>query len=208
MAILPWNLRLDPTHLDVFSIAEEDKIPIRITLPNGEVQTKMITQRENAWNLWRDTLKKKNDWQEFLRVYPHSHELKDLVEKPKFDNEEMNIFYKKNINEINNDISELPNGSIHKEINKNKINKHLAERNLGKKIKGQEWNTLSNQERNKRISEVEILKNPTRYQKEINDLLKSYETAHHKQTYFNTEIQKRASQPGFEFLKYGQSKYF
>ena len=95
MAILPWNLRLDPTHLDVFSIAEEDKIPIRITLPNGEVQTKMITQRENAWNLWRETLNKKNDWQDFLRVYPHAKELKDMVEKPKFDNEEMNIFYKK-----------------------------------------------------------------------------------------------------------------
>ena len=62
---------------------------------------------------------------------------------------------------------------------------------------------LSNEDRNNRISEVEIIDNPTKYQKRINDLIKEYENAHHKQTNFNAELQKRASQPGFEFLNYG-----
>ena len=51
----------------------------------------------------------------------------------------------------------------------------------------------------KNKSEVKIIDNPTKYQKIINDLIKEYENAHHKRTNFNNELQKRATQPGFEF---------
>ena len=88
---------------------------------------------------------------------------------------------------------------------------HLAESNLGKNIKGKEWDTLSKlyrsnriSDRGNRISEVEIIDNPvSKYQKQINDLIKEYQDVHHNETNFNNELQKRAAQPGFEFLNYG-----
>ena len=66
-------------------------------------------------------------------------------------------FLKHLINERNLYIPELP--GINKEISKNKINKHFAERNLGKKIKGIEWDMLSKQDRKNKISAVVLLKN-------------------------------------------------
>ena len=89
-----------------------------------------------------------------------------------------------------------------KEIKKDKINKHLVEWNLGKNTKGKEWDTLSKLDSGNKIGEVEIINNPTKYQKRINDLIRDYENAHHKQTNFNNELQKRATQPGFEFFKF------
>ena len=58
MAILPWNLRLDPTPLDSYSMADEDKLLYQpyLPYPPWSVRTKMITQRENAFNTWMDTL--------------------------------------------------------------------------------------------------------------------------------------------------------
>ena len=47
----------------------------------------------------------------------------------------------RNIQDRKNDIPYVFTG-INREINKNKINMHLAERNLGKNIKGEEWDTL------------------------------------------------------------------
>ena len=74
------------------------------------------------------------------------------------------------------------------ERKKNKINKHIAERNLGKKIKGKEWNTLSKEDRKMKISELEKISNPTKRQKQINDLINDYQTAHIKQSNFNNEF--------------------
>ena len=66
---------------------------------------------------------------------------------------------------------------------------HLAERNLGKNIKGEEWDTLSKLDHSKRISELEIIDNPvSEDQKRINDFIKEYENAHHIQTNFNAEF--------------------
>ena len=80
---------------------------------------------------------------------------------------------------------------------------HLAERNLGKNIKGEEWDTLSKLYRSNRISNVEIIDNPVSdNQKRIDNLINEYENAHHKETNFNAELQKRTSEPEFEFLNY------
>ena len=55
-------------------------------------------------------------------------------------------------------------------------------------------------DRSNKISEVEIIDNSvSKYQKIINDLIRIYENADHKQTNFYNELRKRASQPGFEF---------
>ena len=76
------------------------------------------------------------------------------------------------------------------------------QRNLGRNLKGKEWDTLPKLDRDNRISEVEIIDNPvSKYQKQINDLIKEYEYVHHEETYFNNELQKRASQ--LEFFNYG-----
>ena len=90
-----------------------------------------------------------------------------------------------------NDIPDVFTG-INREINKNEINKHLAERNLSKSIKGKELNTLSKLDRINRISEVEIIDNPvSENQKRTYNLIKEYENTHNKQTNFNIIIQKR-----------------
>ena len=54
-------------------------------------------------------------------------------------------FLERMVNERSYEMPELL--AINKEINKNKINKHLVERNLGKNIKGKEWDTLSKLDR-------------------------------------------------------------
>ena len=88
----------------------------------------------------------------------------------------------RNIQDRKKDIPDVFTG-INREINKNKINMHLAERNLGKNIKGEEWDTLSKLDRSNRISEVEIIDNTvSENQKRINNLIKEYENAHHKLT--------------------------
>ena len=77
------------------------------------------------------------------------------------------------------------------------------QRNLGRNLKGKEWDTLPKLDRDNRISEVEIIDNPvSKYQKQINDLIKEYEDVHHVESSFNNELQKRASQLGFEFFNY------
>ena len=48
---------------------------------------------------------------------------------------------------------------------------------------------LSKLDRGNKISEVEIINMQTKYQKRINDIIKEYENAHHKQTNFNNELQ-------------------
>ena len=57
------NLRLDPTSLTV--IAEEDKLPF-IRNMNEIFEQRKITQREYAFNKWRDTFDKINDCEEML----------------------------------------------------------------------------------------------------------------------------------------------
>ena len=74
-----------------------------------------------------------------------------------------------------------------KKLTKKKINKHIVERNLGRNFKGKEWNTLSKLDRGKRISEVEIDNPVSKYQKQINNLIKEYEDAHHNETNFNND---------------------
>ena len=71
-------------------------------------------------------------------------------------------------------------------------------------LKRKEWNTLSKLDRGNRIIEVEIIDNPvSKYQKKINYLIKEYEDLHNNETNFDNELQKRAAQPGFEFLNCG-----
>ena len=66
------RLRLDPTPLAAFSIADEDKVPapIRNIRDLYEVlfEQKKITQRADAFNKWRDTFDKINDWEEMMLV--------------------------------------------------------------------------------------------------------------------------------------------
>ena len=206
------RLRLDPTPLAAFSIADEDKVPapIRNIRDLYEVlfEQKKITQRADAFNKWRDTFDKINDWEEMMLVEHENSNpvLKNtamsMIRKRNYDNDQINRFYMRNINDRRN-IPDVFTG-INSEINKNKINMHLAERNLGRNLMEKEWDTLSKLDRDNRISEVEIIDNPvSENQKRNNNLIKQYENAHHKQTNFNTELQKRASQPGFEFLNYG-----
>ena len=59
------------------------------------------------------------------------------------------------VDERNYDMPELL--AITKEINKNKITKHIVERNFGRNLKEKEWNTLSKHDCGNRISEVEII---------------------------------------------------
>ena len=206
------RLRLDPTPLAAFSIADEDKVPapIRNIRDLYEVlfEQKKITQRADAFNKWRDTFDKINDWEEMMLVEHENSNpvLKNtamsMIRKRNYDNDQINRFYMRNINDRRN-IPDVFTG-IKSEINKNKINMHLAERNLGRNLMEKEWDTLSKLDRDNRISEVEIIDNPvSENQKRNNNLIKQYENAHHKQSNFNTELQKRTSQPGFEFLNYG-----
>ena len=134
-----------------------------------------------------------NDWKEYINK--NRKKLKNLEKNPVATDNFLNHL----VNERNSYIPDLP--GINKVISKNKINKHLAERNLGKKIKGIEWDMLSKQDRKNKISELELLANPTKKQQLINDLIKEYETAHHKQTNFMNKLRKQVSQPGFEFLR-------
>ena len=80
MPILPWNLRLDPTPLDSYSMADQDK-ELYSYLSNHpwNIQLKLITLRENALNTWMDTFDKINDWNEFIKNKPteYSQYLKD-----------------------------------------------------------------------------------------------------------------------------------
>ena len=54
MAILPWNLRLDPVSLDSYSIADEDNALAYYPYPSS-IQQRLITQRADAFNKWNDT---------------------------------------------------------------------------------------------------------------------------------------------------------
>ena len=63
------------------------------------------------------------------------------------------------VNERSYDMPELL--AINKEITKNTINKHIVQRNLGRNFKGKEWDTLPILDRDNKISEVEIINNPT-----------------------------------------------
>ena len=93
MSILPWNLRIDPTPLDSYCMADDDKVLYSLYLyPPWSILTKLITQRENAFNKWRDTFDKINDWNEFIETKPteYSQYLKDLVPKHKYDNDQIN----------------------------------------------------------------------------------------------------------------------
>ena len=206
------RLRLDPTPLAAFSIADEDKVPapIRNIRDLYEVlfEQKKITQRADAFNKWRDTFDKINDWEEMMLVeHENSNPVlkktaMSMIRKRNYDNDQINRFYMRNIKD-RKDIPDVFTG-INSEINKNKINMHLAERNLGRNLMEKEWDTLSKLDRDNRISEVEIIDNPvSKYQKQINDLIKECEDVHHEETNFNNELQKRASQPVFEFLNYG-----
>jgi len=169
----------------IFRYIDRDENRRPIMDEHGNWQHKEITERAKAFEDWKDFIDKKRK------------KVKDLEKN----SVATDSFLNRMVNERSHDMPEI--GAISKEINKNKINKHLVERNLGNKIKGKEWDTLPQQNRKDRINELEILDNPvSKYQKNINDLIRSYEAAHHKQTNFNTEIQKRASQPGFEFLKF------
>ena len=150
----------------------------------GQMKYKEITERAKAFN----------DWKEYIE-----NKRKKLKNTEK-NSTATNSFLERFIADRSTDKPEL--SGIIKEINKNKINKHIAERSLGKKIKGKEWNTLSKEDRKIKISELEKISNPTKRQKQINDLINDYQTAHIKQLNFNNELQKRISQPGFEFLRF------
>ena len=174
----------------IFVEKEKDKNnrPIRDKY-TGEWKYREITERAKAFEDWKRIL-------ENIRKR----------EKNKEDNPEVaaavNSFLERMVDERKYDNPELL--AITKEINKNTINKHIVQRNLGRNLKGKEWDTMPMLDRNNRISEVEIIDNPvSKYQKQINDLIKEYEEVHHEETNFNNELQNRASQPGFEFFNYG-----
>ena len=103
---------------------------------------------------------------------------------------------------LNNRIQANEIKPITKQLIKKKINKHIVERNLGKKIKGDEWDELSKQDREDRIKNLEIFTNPVSVrQKKINDLIIAYQNTHQDLSDFNTELRQRTSQPGLEFFK-------
>ena len=174
----------------IFTVKETDNNnrPIRDKY-TGEWKYKEITERAKAFDDWKYILEKirmrvKNKERNPTAIAATNSFLERMVDERKYDNPELL--------------------AITKEINKNKINKHIVERNLGRNLKGKEWDTLPKLDRDNRISEVEIIDNPvSKYQKQINDLIKEYEEVHHEETNFNNELQNRASQPGFEFLNYG-----
>ena len=63
------HLRLDPTPLTAFSIAEEDKVPVIRTMYDLIFEPRKITQRAYAFDKWRDTFDKINDWEEMLEFH-------------------------------------------------------------------------------------------------------------------------------------------
>ena len=105
----------------------------------------------------------------------------------------------RNIKDRKNDIPGVFTG-INEEINKNKIIMHLAERNLGKNIKGEEWDTLSKFDRSNRISEVEIIDNPYRKIKKELIILKEYENDHHKKLILMQSYKEGPRNQGLNFL--------
>ena len=171
--------KLEDFSMQRFRFIDHDEDNRPMMDEDGNWQYKVITERAKAFE----------DWKKFI------DNSQNLEKNPEADR-----FLERMVNERSYDIPELL--AIIKEINKNTINKHIGQRNLGRNLKGKEWDTLPILERDNRINEVEIINNPTKYQKRINDLIKDYENAHHKQTYFNNELQKRATQPGFEFFKF------
>ena len=98
--------------------------------------------------------RQENDWEEMLEnSNPLIKKLAlSLIRKRNYDNDQINRFYMRNIQDRKNDYTAVYTG-INREINKNKINKHLAETNLGKNIKGKEWDTISQLYRSNRIKE-------------------------------------------------------
>ena len=167
-----------------FKIIEHDEDNKPMMDEDGNQQYLEMNERAKAFD----------DWKEYINK--NRKKLKNIEKNPvATDN-----FLKHLVNERNSYIPELPGNN--KEISKNKINKHLAERNLGKKIKGIDWDMLSKQDRKNKLSAVVLLANPIKKQQIINDLIKEYETSHQKQTNLIKKLRKQASQPGFEFLKF------
>jgi len=176
--------KLEDVSMNKFRFLEREKNRVPKRDEYGQMKYKEITERAKAFN----------DWKEYIE-----NKRKKLKNTEK-NSTATNSFLERFIADRSTDKPEL--SGIIKEINKNKINKHIAERSLGKKIKGKEWNTLSKEDRKIKISELEKISNPTKRQKQINDLINDYQTAHIKQLNFNNELQKRTSQPGFEFLRF------
>ena len=48
--------------LTAFSIAEKDKVPVLRIINDLIFESRKITQHANAFNIWRDTFDKINDW--------------------------------------------------------------------------------------------------------------------------------------------------
>ena len=91
MAILPWNLRLDPVSLDSYSIADEDNALAYYPYPSS-IQQRLITQRADAFNKWNDTFSKINDWKEFIESHPDAYTqfMKDEINsRRKYDNDQI-----------------------------------------------------------------------------------------------------------------------
>ena len=97
------SLTSGPTILTAFSIADEDKVPFILTIRDF-FEPRKITQPAYAFNKWRDTFYKINDWEEMLEFHhENSNPLikktaLSLIRKCNYDNNQIkgrNILIKK-----------------------------------------------------------------------------------------------------------------